>query len=104
MQILEGVRKGLAAVFLQELPEGDFISCLLPDGFRVVGIHRVPGKVLCHLGIDLLVRDPACKVCDLADPPVLDLPAVLDLAGEAVAVGDGDVTHVVAEGRNAQVL
>ena len=104
MQILEVVGKGSDLVLCHELLKGDLVSGLLTDRINIVGSHGVLALVLSHLCVDFRICRGVCQNSDVADAPVLDLPAVLDLAFQTVAVGNRDITHVVAEGGNAGVF
>ena len=101
VQILEVVGEGRHTICGDELLECDLITRLCADCLYVVGRHRVAALIVRHLRIDLVICHLSGQIRDLADSPVLNLPAVLDLAFEPVAVRDRDIAHVVAECRHA---
>ena len=103
MQILEGIREGFHVPLLHELLQSDLILRLLLHRVQIVGGHGVEAGVLLHLRIQLLIRHLVSQGCDLADAPVLDLPAVPDLRLKTVSVGHCHIAHVIAEGRDSQI-
>ena len=104
MKILEGIRKGTGTGLLDELIKGYLISCLETYRIEVVGCHRILVGILLHLRINLSIGRLLSKLCDLTDAPVLDFPAILDLALKTVTIGYGNITHVVSKGCNHQML
>jgi hypothetical protein len=89
----------------------DELSQTLPHIAPVPGLRRgYPSPwyislILFHLLASISASETSSRTafCDLADAPVLDLPAVANLSLKAVAVGNRDITHVVAEGCDAKL-
>ena len=103
-EILEIVRKCGDLIFRDELLQGYFVSRLFTDCFHIVRRHRVFALIFSHFGIHFGIRCLGSALCDFADAPVLDFPAVLDVALQAVAVRHGHVAHIVAKGRDACIV
>ena len=101
MQILEVVGESRHTIRGDELLECDLITRLRADRLYIVGRHRVAALIIRHLRVDLGFGHLFGQIRDLTDAPVLDLPAVLDLAFEPVAVCDRDIAHIVSECRDS---
>ena len=102
-QILERVSERANTILSHEYLECDLVSCLLTNRRDVVRRHCVLRCVLFHLGIDLSLCKFGGKLGDFSDTPVLNLPAVLDLALKAVAVCYGDIPHIIAKCSDRQI-
>ena len=102
VEILEGVCKGLAALPVQHLLHGDFFSGLVADGGNVIGSNVVGGLVGIHQSIDLFLGDGVHLLHQVANGPGVYLPAQLDLNLYLVALGDGDLAHIVPKTHDLQ--
>ena len=60
--------------------------------------------VLVHLGVHLGLGELVHRLNEVADRPIIHLPAELYLRLDLVALGDGDVAHVVPEADDAQLV
>ena len=103
-QVLECIGKRRAPVLPDELFESHLVSCLLAYRIEIIGRHGILLAVFLHLCVDLIIRHLRRTVRNFSDSPVLDLPSIPDLCLEAIAVGHRDITHVVAERCDAQVV
>ena len=87
----------VAALVLAEFIDGDFVLRLLAHDVDALGAHRVLFRVLRHHGVHFLVGHLFDVLDEVADGIVVDLPAEADVRLHLVALGDGDVAHVVGE-------
>ena len=102
VQVLEGVGKSLAAFGIQHLLDGDFLPGLVADGVDVVGGNVVVGAVDFHQLVDLSVGDLVHHLDQVAHSPGVHLPAQLGLHFHLVALGNGNLSHVVAKAHDFQ--
>ena len=100
---------GLIILLLQEALETDLDLrlrlnvtaelCLVPAlGEKLVGIIVLVGQSL-----DFRIGDSIDCLADLVDRISIDFPAELDLCFDLIALGDGDVSHVVSDTHDADV-
>jgi len=104
VEVLERVGKGLAALAVHHLLHGDLFARLIADGFDVVRHKVILLAVDVHECVDLGLRDGVHLLDEIADGPGVDLPAELLLYLYLIALGDGDVAHIVAETHDLHVL
>ena len=108
-QIAEVGDDGLIILLLQEALEADLDLRLRLD--VTAELIRVPALqedlvgvvVLVGQCLDFRVGDGIHCLADLVDRISVDLPAELDLCFNLIALGDGDVSHVVSDTHDADV-
>ena len=87
----------VAALVLAEFIDGDFVLRLLAHDVDALGTHRIFFIILRHHGVHFLVGHLFDVLDEVADGIVIDLPAEADVRLHLVALGDGDVAHVIGE-------
>ena len=77
---------------------------MVADGGNVIGSNVVGGLVGIHQSIDLFLGDGVHFLHQVAHGPGVYLPAQLDLNLYLVALGDGDLPHIVPKAHDFQAL
>ena len=104
VEVLEVVGEGKAALRVQHLLHGDLFPGLVAHGGDVVGGEVVLGAVLLHQRVDLRFGHCVHFLHQTAHRPGVHLPAQLHLGLHLVALGHGNLPHVVAEAHDLQFL
>ena len=104
VQILEGIGKGIHAIGCNKFLDCHLIAGLFSDSVHIVRGHRIFFRIFCHLGIDLRLGCLCGQLCQLTDAVIFDFPAIFDFTFQTVAVGHGNVTHIVTKGGDAGVF
>ena len=86
-----------------DFPDGDFLLRLVADGVQIVCGEVVARLIFLHLVVDFSLGDGVHHLDQMADRPVVHLPAELHLGLDLVALRDRHVAHVVAEADDAEL-
>ena len=103
VQILEGIRKGPAALTAQHPLDGDFLPGLIGNGLPVFRGKIVFFQIRRHLGIDLIFRNRGHFRRQITYRPGIDLPAEFQLGLDFIALGHGNISHIVSKTHDLHV-
>ena len=94
----------IAALVFAEFIDGDLVLRLFAHDVDAVGGHGVLLGIFRHQSVHLGVGDDVDIVDKIAHGIVIDLPAEVDVRFHLVALGDGDVAHVIGEAADLELF
>jgi len=109
VEVLERVGEGDGAAFGDERSQPDLLARAVAEAVRPraarseLGGHVVLVEVLRHQPVRLGVADGVHRSREVADAPGVDAEAQPALRLDLVALGDGDLAHVVADADDAAI-
>ena len=103
LEVLEVRREGRVALVIEELLDAEVLAQLIADRalefLRAVllRVERVQILEFLVLGVDVRLADTIDDFDEIADRPVVDRPAELDLRLDLIALRDSYIAHRIAE-------